>query len=144
MQFKSETVRSEFFWIGGLAALSFLMVRFFFGVLPGEVFDINIYDTYFVVDGLHLFLLVLGPTGLLVYLARTLFQRFRRFRVNLILSVFILMSMVWISWMLMGIGDKFFDPIGPWSWIVKGLWVSLAILGILLVYVGYRTGRLSR
>ena len=133
-------VKREFLWVIGVVALSFLMVWAFFGVPWTGSFDINIYDTYLVVGGLYLFFLMIAPIGLLIYAVRALMHGFQTAWVNLILSFFIFMTMLWTTWILLWIGEGFSDPIGPWRSIVGCLYILNASLGIALFYVGYRTG----
>lgn len=116
--------------------------------------DINVHDTYFVIEGSHILILITIACFFAIYLCRMLIYRFKNFAVNIIFMVanaLQVLSLVGIANMVKAFLDMFPEQgyyISQSPEGFKPLYYTLIILSVLLaaleVFTLYKTITLYR
>ena len=153
---------SEVIWGVTIVALSLLVGSFIFGFssLFSWTTDINVHDTYYVVDSSNGFLLVLTVLAFLVYLIRAIKSKFNNQLVNYILLlangylVFMSKMIAVISMMISSVAKRASDttgqdfpvapPYGANTNAIDNNTVYVVVFQLALIilfgYIAYRTG----
>tara|TARA_R110000868_G_scaffold244035_2_gene500161 strand:+ start:2008 stop:2487 length:480 start_codon:yes stop_codon:yes gene_type:complete len=151
--------RKELYWILGTSILVIILNLFFFGknafIADGTI-NINIHDTYFVLANLHFVSLLSIFVFFIVYLIRSIINRYENVTVNIVL-IATTIALILIIGGIISISDMFsqsfntpenFSSTGaksPVSEILNNLskilfYVQIVLL-VLLAYSGFKAGQ---
>ncbi|WP_194852049.1 hypothetical protein [Nonlabens antarcticus] len=143
----------ELIWFCGITVSILLFTQFYCGIdlfAQNETFDINIHDTYFVLEQLYAFLMVSIPLYSIIYLIRMILNRFEN---NVLTMVYLFFNSLFI--ILMGIiyalhinSPNLFSSSNPNTAGISDaaivsivLLVTILIALIILIYAAYRLVR---
>ena len=148
--------RKEIFWLIGTVGLVLVLTLVLFGLdgfNPDSTFDINIYDTYFVIANIQMVPLIMIFTFFIIYFFRTIRQSFRNTTSNFILIIATILFVIVLG-RTIGILDFFGrptnyteiignkNPVGDALTILSNsLFIIQISLLLLLVYSGFKTGQ---
>jgi hypothetical protein len=139
-------MRTDIIIFAALLILTWVIVVIYIG---NTALDIQLHDTYFVIDNLSLTILIVGPLIFLIFLTRALRRKFRTIGPNaglaigLILVAFITFSVIQLQQSFItsitGLDEESLPGQGQfmadskrritWTWALFGFWVAaLALL----------------
>ena len=142
----------ELFWIIGIIVLVIALHFLNFGVdgfKRDVVLDINVHDTYFVVENSHILLLSSVFVLFFVYLIRMLSTSFKNLTVNII-WIIVSLSFLWILFGIISMVNSYIEisetteynlPISrnDFKTVVFGLYVIQILIGSLIVFTGFKS-----
>lgn len=154
--------KTELYWLLGTLGFVLIFILLLFGwngLDPFETVDINIYDTYFLIDNFRFTTPIFAFTFFGVYLLRVIRSSFKNFTLNVILiiaNIIMLLALDIFSYMLdmfsQGYETSEFGSLIPdkhpiqkflsiFSDVLRGI---QTVLLVFLAYCGFRTGRSYR